>query len=70
MLRRTYLSEGGEVTVGGFAIAAEPLLAQAIQTDTAGLAAATSVRSGNDTIPAYQAHPDKPGQYPVIVVIS
>ena len=55
----------------GYAIAAEPLLAQAIRTDTAGLMAGdVTVKSGSDTIPAYQAYPDKPGQYPVIVVIS
>ena len=70
LTRRTFL-RAGAVTMGGYAIAAEPLLAQAIRTDTAGLVAGdVAVKSGNDTIPAYQAHPDKPGQYPVIVVIS
>ena len=70
LTRRTFL-HAGAVTLGGYAIAAEPLLAQAIRTDTAGLMAGdVTVKSGSDTIPAYQAYPDKPGQYPVIVVIS
>jgi carboxymethylenebutenolidase len=71
MLTRRNFLKVGAVTVGGYAIAAEPVLAQAIRTDTAGLAAGdVTVKSGNDTIPAYQARPDKAGQYPVIVVIS
>lgn len=70
LTRRTFL-RAGAATVGGYAIAAEPLLAQAIRTDTAGLVAEdVSVKSGHDAIPAYQARPDKPGQYPVVVVIS
>jgi carboxymethylenebutenolidase len=71
MLTRRTLLKMGAITVGGYAIAAEPLLAQAIRTDTTGLMAGdVMVQSGNDTIPAYQAHPEASGQYPVIVVIS
>jgi carboxymethylenebutenolidase len=71
MLTRRAFLHAGAVTLGGYAIAAEPLLAQAIRTDTVGLMAGdVTVKSGSDTIPAYQAYPDKPGQYPVIVVIS
>ena len=55
LTRRTFL-HAGAVTLGGYAIAAEPLLAQAIRTDTAGLMAGdVTVKSGSDTIPAYQA---------------
>src|SRR5438874_9676847 len=71
MLTRRAFLHAGAVTLGGYAIAAEPLLAQAIHTDPAGLVAGdVAVKSGSDTIPAYQAYPDKPGQYPVVVVIS
>jgi carboxymethylenebutenolidase len=71
MLTRRTLLKIGAVTVGGYAIAAEPLLAQAIRTDTAGLVAGdVTVKSGNDTLPAYQARPEAAGKYPVIVVIS
>jgi hypothetical protein len=39
MLTRRAFLRAGAVTLGGYAIAAEPLLAQAIRTDTAGLVA-------------------------------
>jgi carboxymethylenebutenolidase len=55
----------------GYAMAAEPIPAQAVRTDTVGLAAGdVSIKSGNDTITAYEARPDKAGRYPVVVVIS
>jgi carboxymethylenebutenolidase len=59
------------LTAAGYAIAADPILAQAIRTDTVGLVAGdVAVKSGNDVITAYEARPDKPGRYPVVVVIS
>jgi carboxymethylenebutenolidase len=71
MLTRRHFLKVSAVTVGGYAIAAEPLLAQAIRTDTAGLTAGdVTIKSGNDTIPAYQAYPSAAGKYPVIIVIS
>jgi carboxymethylenebutenolidase len=71
MINRRHFLKISAVTAAGYAIAAEPILAQAIHTDTTGLAAGdVSVKSGNDTIPAYQARPDKPGKYPVIILIS
>jgi carboxymethylenebutenolidase len=71
MLTRRHFLKVGAATVGGYAIAAEPLLAQAIKTDTAGLVAGeVTVKSGNDAILAYQARPDGAGQFPVVVVIS
>ncbi len=61
----------GAATTAGYAVAASPILAQAIRTDTKGLAAADiKVKSGADTIPAYEARPAPAGKYPVIVVIS
>jgi carboxymethylenebutenolidase len=71
MLTRRHFLKVSAVTMGGYAIAAEPLLAQAIQTDTVGLTAGdVTIKSGDDTIPAYQAYPSATGKYPVIIVIS
>ncbi len=58
-------------TTAGYALAANPILAQAIKTDTQGLAVADiKVSSGGDMIAAYEARPAAAGKYPVIVVIS
>lgn len=55
----------------GFAVAASPLLAQAISTDTKGITAGeVSVPVKDGKIPAYRALPAKPGKYPTIVVIQ
>src|SRR5262245_30642015 len=71
MLTRRHFLRFSALTAAGYAIAAEPILAQAIRTDKVGLVAGdVSIKSGNDTITAYQAYPDKPGRYPVVVVIS
>lgn len=61
----------GVGTGAGYAIAASPVLARAIRTDTQGLAVEdVKVQSGRDTIPAYEARPAGAGKYPMIVVIS
>jgi carboxymethylenebutenolidase len=71
MLTRRHFLQVSALTAAGYAMAAEPILAQAIRTDTAGLVAGdVSIKSGNDTITAYEARPDKPGRFPVVVVIS
>jgi carboxymethylenebutenolidase len=71
MITRRHFLKASAVAAAGYAIAAEPLLAQAIHTDTTGLVAGeVSVKSGEAMIPAYQARPDKPGSFPVILVIS
>jgi carboxymethylenebutenolidase len=71
MLTRRHFLQFSALTAAGYAMAAEPILAQAIRTDTVGLVAGdVSIKSGNDTITAYEAHPDKPVRYPVVVVIS
>ncbi len=57
---------------GGYALAANPVLAQAIKTDTQGLVAGTVNVAGADgtPIPIYEAYPDQAGEFPVVVVIS
>jgi carboxymethylenebutenolidase len=54
MITRRHFLKVSTATAAGYTIAAEPVLAQAIQTDTTGLVAGdVSVKSSNDTIPAY-----------------
>jgi carboxymethylenebutenolidase len=57
---------------GGYALAASPLTAQAIKTDTQGLVAGTVNVAGADgtPIPVYEAYPAKEGEFPVVLVIS
>lgn len=53
----------------GFALASEPVLAQAITTDTRGLVAGeVSVPVADGKIPAYVARPAKAGKHPVVLV--
>lgn len=55
----------------GFAAASDPVLAQAITTDTKGIKTAeVMVKVADGQIPAYVAHPAKPGKYPTILVIQ
>jgi carboxymethylenebutenolidase len=55
----------------GYALAVQPVSAQTITTDTNGLVAGeVKIPSGGDQIPAYRAHPDKPGKFPVILVVE
>jgi carboxymethylenebutenolidase len=71
MLTRCHFMYVSALTTAGYAIAAEPILAQAIRTDTTGLVAGeVSIKSGNDRITGYEARPDRPGRYPVVLVIS
>jgi carboxymethylenebutenolidase len=57
---------------GGYALAAEPVLAQAIKTDTQGIVTGTVNVAGADgtPIPVYEAYPEQAGDYPVVLVIS
>jgi carboxymethylenebutenolidase len=57
---------------GGYALAADPIPAQAIRTDTQGLVAGTVSIGGADgtPIPVYEAYPAREGDFPVVVVIS
>lgn len=55
----------------GFALAASPVLAQAIKTDSKGLVAGpVEVPVADGKIPAYRAMPDKQGTFPTILVIQ
>jgi carboxymethylenebutenolidase len=55
----------------GFAVAAQPALAQVITTDTKGLMAGeVQVPVADGKIPAYRAVPNKPGKYPVMLVVQ
>ncbi len=55
----------------GFAVAAQPVLAQAITTDSKGLTAGeVQIPVADGKIPAYRAVPSKPGKYPVILVVQ
>lgn len=70
LTRREAIKIGAGTTVG-YALAANPVLAQVIKTDADGLKAGDiKVQSGRDMIPAYEARPAAAGKYPVIVVIS
>ena len=54
----------------GFALAAHPILAQVITTDTKGLVAGTVKIPVNDgEIPAYRAMPAKGNKFPTVLVI-
>ena len=57
---------------GGYALSAEPVLSQAIQTDTSGLVTGTVTVAGADgtPIPVYEAYPEKAGDYPIVLVIA
>lgn len=55
----------------GFAVASNPVFAQAIVTDSKGLTAGeVSIPVVDGKIPAYRAMPAKPGKYPVILVVQ
>jgi len=55
----------------GFALAAQPVLAQAITTDSKGLVAGeVKIPVADGQIPAYVARPAKPGKHPVILVVQ
>jgi len=56
---------------GGFAVASEPVFAQAIKTDTQGITAGeVKVPVKDGQIPAYRAMPAKGKNFPVILVIQ
>ncbi len=55
----------------GFALAVQPVSAQTITTDTAGLAAGEiKIPVADGEIPAYRAMPDKGGPFPVALVVQ
>jgi carboxymethylenebutenolidase len=68
--RREVLRFGAYTTVGGV-LTPGISLAQAIVTDTKGITARDlQLAVGGTMIPAYEARPEKPGRYPIVVAIS
>ena len=66
--RRGFVMSG---LIGGFTLATTRVDAQAIQTDTAGLAAGeVKVSSGGTELPAYYARPQGTGPFPTILVVE
>jgi carboxymethylenebutenolidase len=61
----------GGGTFAGYCLAAEPILAQAIKTDTTGLVAGEAeVKIGDYAMPVYEARPAAGSGYPIVLVIS
>jgi carboxymethylenebutenolidase len=73
MAPRTSWSRRGFVMtslVTGFAISMQPVSAQTITTDTAGLEAGeVKVKTRDGEMPAYRAMPDKGGPFPTVLVV-
>lgn len=73
-IRETTVSRRGFLLTSlavGFAVASEPVFAQAIKTDTQGITAGeVKVPVKDGQIPAYRAMPAKGGNFPVILVIQ
>jgi carboxymethylenebutenolidase len=68
--RREVLRFGAFTTVGGV-LTPGIVLAQAITTDSKGITARDiQIPSGGTMIAAYDARPEAPGRYPIVVVIS
>jgi len=68
--RREVIKFGAYTTVGG-ALTPGLSLAQAVATDTKGITARdVQIPAGGATIPGYDARPETPGRYPIVVVIS
>jgi carboxymethylenebutenolidase len=66
---REVLVAGG--TLAGYAITADPVLAQAIKTDTAGITAGDQeVKIGTYSMPVYEAKPASGTGHPVLIVVS
>lgn len=74
MAPRTSWSRRGFVVtslVTGFAISMQPVSAETITTDSAGLEAGeVKVKTKDGEMPAYRAMPDKGGPFPTVVVIQ
>lgn len=55
----------------GFAVAADPVEANAINTDVGGLTAGeVQVRAADRSIPAYHAMPERGGPFPIVLVVQ
>jgi carboxymethylenebutenolidase len=69
-LTRRQMLQAGTATFAGYALSADPVLAQAIKTDTAGIVAREEqVMVGSYAMPVYWARPEA-GNAPIVLVIS
>jgi carboxymethylenebutenolidase len=69
LTRRDALKTGG--MIAGYAMAADPVLAQAIKTDTQGIAAGDfTVTIGAYELPVYEARPASGSGHPIVLAIS
>ena len=67
---RRQVLQAGTATFAGYALSADPVLAQAIKTDTAGIVAREEqVMVGSYAMPVYWARPES-GNAPIVVVLS
>jgi carboxymethylenebutenolidase len=56
---------------GGFAMAVRPVSAETITTDAQGLEAGeVKIETGDGTLPAYRAMPERGGPFPVVLVVQ
>jgi carboxymethylenebutenolidase len=70
--RREFLARMGAAGIGlaGFAMAATPVAGKVVRTSAEGLVVMeTAARSGDFQVPVFEARPDAPGKYPVVIVI-
>src|SRR5262245_4047634 len=59
------------VAASGFALAVQPVSAQTISTDTKGLTEGMiDLPTADRPIPAYRAHPQSGGPFPVVIVVQ
>jgi carboxymethylenebutenolidase len=67
---RRQVLQAGTLTFAGYALSADPVLAQAIKTDTAGIVAGEEqVMVGSYAMPVYWARPEA-GNAPIVLVIA
>jgi carboxymethylenebutenolidase len=71
LTRRQMLYVGSAAAAAGYCLAAEPVLAQAITTDTQGIQAGDAVvKIGSYDMPVYYAQPASGGPAPIVIPIS
>jgi len=71
LTRRDVIKVGTAASLAGYAMGVEKVLAQAIKTDTAGIAAGDAeVAIGSYNMPVYEARPASGGPAPIVVCIS
>jgi carboxymethylenebutenolidase len=72
MSRRQFLARmsAAGITLTGFALAGKPVAGEIITTPADGLVTAEGrVTSGDFQVPLYEAHPETPGRYPIVLAL-